>query len=62
MSKQLTILFWATFVFLIIMIPQSLICKYILHIKFNEALLHGVAFISFYVSHEIIVPKIYKKG
>ena len=60
MNKNLTILFWATFVFLIIMIPQTLISKYIFHTKFNEVLTYGVAFISFYVSHEIITPKFYK--
>ena len=48
-------------VFFLIMIPQVLISKYVLGIYFNEGLVYGVMFISFYISSMIIIPKYFKQ-
>ena len=59
--KTFVIVFFSFLIFFLIMIPQVLISKYVLGIYFNEGLVYGVMFISFYISSMIIIPKYFKQ-
>ena len=59
--KTFVTVFFSFLVFFLIMIPQVLISKYVLGIYFNEGLVYGVMFISFYISSMIIIPKYFKQ-
>ena len=59
--KTFVTVFFSFLIFFLIMIPQVLISKYVLGIYFNEGLVYGVMFISFYISSMIIIPKYFKQ-
>ena len=59
--KLFLTIFFTFLIFILIMIPQLLISKYILNIYFHEGLLYGVVFIAFYITTYFILPKHFVK-
>ncbi len=55
------LIFYSAFIFFLIMIPQTLISKYIFNLQFNEYLMWGVLYISYDFTSKFILPKKNKK-
>lgn len=61
MKYKFLLIFYSILIFLLIMIPQVLISKYIFNLYFNEYLMYGVLYISFDFTSKFILPKKKKK-